>query len=156
MTHAGFLLSCTERITVVNGIASIWAREPQRVQGAAVLLADAYPGRHVLGLGFGDARPDTKPLQAMTDYLDKMDATSSANPTPTAPMRRLLAAYGPKMLQMARERSAAKIYQTASVLNVRSPLLGWAAKRRQHGAPEPSSRRASGRLSLGIQSDQMT
>ncbi len=117
MTHAGFLLSCTERITVVNGIASIWAREPQRVQGAAVLLADAYPGRHVLGLGFGDARPDTKPLQAMTDYLDKMDATSSANPTPTAPMRRLLAAYGPKMLQMARERSAAKIYQTASVLN---------------------------------------
>jgi len=106
MTHAGFLLSCTERITVVNGIASIWSREPQWTQGAALLLADAYPGRHVLGLGFGGVeRPGTTPLRAMTEYLYEMDATSSANLAPRAPMRRLLAAYGPKMLEMARERT---------------------------------------------------
>lgn len=105
LTHAGFLLSCTERISVVNGIAQIWSREPRWTRGAALLLADAYPDRHLLGLGFGGERPGTKPLRAMNEYLDTMDATTSANPLPRAPMRRLLAAYGPKMLALARDRS---------------------------------------------------
>jgi probable F420-dependent oxidoreductase len=105
MTHAGFLLSCTERISVINGIARIWSREPRWTQGAALLLADAYPDRHLLGLGVGGGRPGTRPLQAMSEYLDAMDATTSANPMPKAPMRRLLAAYGPKMLELARDRS---------------------------------------------------
>jgi probable F420-dependent oxidoreductase len=105
MTHAGFLLASTERINVINGIARIWSREPRWTQGAALLLADAYPNRHLLGLGFGAGRPGAKPLQAMSDYLDEMDAATSANPLPRAPMRRLLAAYGPKMLELARDRS---------------------------------------------------
>ncbi|MEU4223466.1 TIGR03620 family F420-dependent LLM class oxidoreductase [Nonomuraea sp. NPDC026600] len=105
MTHAGFLLSSTERINVINGIARIWSREPRWTQGAALLLADAYPNRHLLGLGFGAGRPGAKPLQAMSEYLDEMDAATSANPLPRAPMRRLLAAYGPKMLELARDRS---------------------------------------------------
>jgi probable F420-dependent oxidoreductase len=105
MTHAGFLLSCTERITVVNGIAGIWGREPQWAQGAAALLADAYPNRHLLGLGVSGGRPGTKPLEEMNRYLAEMDATTSANPTPRAPMRRVLAAYGPKMLELAGART---------------------------------------------------
>ena len=105
MTHAGFLLSATERITVVNGIARIWSREPRWTQGAALLLADAYPDRHLLGVGVGGGRPGSKPLRAMRDYLDDMDAATSANPRPRAPMRRVLAAYGPKMLELARDRS---------------------------------------------------
>ncbi|MBT2229297.1 TIGR03620 family F420-dependent LLM class oxidoreductase [Nonomuraea sp. NEAU-A123] len=105
MTHAGFLLASTERINVINGIARIWSREPRWTQGAALLLADAYPNRHLLGLGFGGGQPGAKPLQAMSDYLDEMDAATSANPLPKAPMRRLLAAYGPKMLELARDRS---------------------------------------------------
>ncbi|WP_433335589.1 TIGR03620 family F420-dependent LLM class oxidoreductase [Spirillospora sp. CA-294931] len=105
LTHAGFLLAATERMAVVNGIARIWPREPGWTQGAALLLADAYPDRHLLGLGFGGRRPGTKPLQAMSDYLDAMDAAKSTNPAPRAPMRRLLAAYGPKMLRLAGDRS---------------------------------------------------
>jgi probable F420-dependent oxidoreductase len=105
LTHAGFLLSATERINVVNGIARIWSREARWTRGAALLLADAYPNRHLLGLGFGGERPGTKPLQAMRDYLTEMDATTSANPLPQAPMRRVLAAYGPKMLELARDRA---------------------------------------------------
>ncbi|MBB5802434.1 putative F420-dependent oxidoreductase [Saccharothrix ecbatanensis] len=105
LTHAGFLLSCTRHITVVNGIAKIWLREPQWMRGAALLLADAYPDRHLVGLGFGDVRPGVKPLRAMSDYLDAMDATTSPNPLPQSPMRRVLAAYGPKMLELARDRS---------------------------------------------------
>jgi probable F420-dependent oxidoreductase len=106
LTHAGFLLSATERLTVVNGIAQIWAREPQWTRGAALLLADAYPDRHLLGLGFGAGKPGAKPLQAMHGYLDAMDTATGANPAPRAPMRRILAAYGPKMLELARDRSA--------------------------------------------------
>lgn len=105
MTHAGFLLASTERLTVVNGIASIWSREPRWTQGAAALLADAYPGRHLLGLGVGGPRPGMKPLRAMGEYLDGMDATISAGMAPRRPVRRLLAAYGPRMLELARDRS---------------------------------------------------
>ncbi|WP_410579579.1 TIGR03620 family F420-dependent LLM class oxidoreductase [Amycolatopsis sp. lyj-108] len=105
LTHAGFLLASTERMAVVNGIARIGSRGARWTRGAALLLADAYPGRHVLGLGFGGARPGVKPLEAMNGYLDELDTVTSANPLPAVPIRRLLAAYGPKMLELARDRS---------------------------------------------------
>ncbi|MEV6056694.1 TIGR03620 family F420-dependent LLM class oxidoreductase [Streptomyces sp. NPDC052107] len=105
-THAGFLLASTRRLGVVNGIARIWSREATWAHGAAVLLADAYPGRHVLGLGFGgQPRPGVKPLAAMAGYLDELDAMETHNPRPAQPVRRLLAAYGPKMLELARDRA---------------------------------------------------
>ncbi|UOZ04476.1 TIGR03620 family F420-dependent LLM class oxidoreductase [Amycolatopsis sp. WQ 127309] len=107
LTHAGFLLASTRRLAVVNGIAQIWSREPRWTRGAALLLADAYPDRHLLGLGFGAGRPGTtSPLRAMNDYLDAIDTATNTNPAPAAPMRRVLAAYGPKMLELARDRSA--------------------------------------------------
>jgi probable F420-dependent oxidoreductase len=106
LTHAGYLLSCTKRINIANGIANIWSREARLMHAAALLLADAYPDRHVLGLGFGDVRPGIKPLAAMNEYLDKLDAIETPNPAPKAPVRRILASYGPKMLALARDRSA--------------------------------------------------
>ncbi|MFT7839156.1 TIGR03620 family F420-dependent LLM class oxidoreductase [Saccharothrix sp. BKS2] len=106
MTHAGFLLACTERLAVVNGIARIWSRGARWTRGAAVLLADAYPDRHLLGLGFGGVRAGTtSPLGAVADYLTEMDAATSGNPLPATPVRRLLAAYGPRMLRLAGERT---------------------------------------------------
>ena len=106
MTHAGFLLSSTERITVVNGIAQIGSRGAQWTQAAALLLADAYPDRHVLGLGLGGGPSGTSPLRAMSEYLDAMDSTTNTNPSPGTGPRRVLAAYGPKMIEMARDRAA--------------------------------------------------
>jgi probable F420-dependent oxidoreductase len=107
LTHAGYLLSSTEQMHIVNGIAQIWSREARWTHAAGLLLADAYPDRHVLGLGFGGhQRPGTTPITAMSEYLDALDASHTANPTPNAPIRRILAAYGPKMLALARDRSA--------------------------------------------------
>ncbi|ANZ21014.1 putative F420-dependent oxidoreductase [Streptomyces noursei ATCC 11455] len=107
LTHAGFLLSATERMHVINGIARIWSRGARSTYGASLLLADAYPHRHVLGLGFGgEPRPGGKPVTAMIEYLDELDALAPSNPAPHAPMHRVLAAYGPRMLELARERSA--------------------------------------------------
>ncbi|WP_225825377.1 TIGR03620 family F420-dependent LLM class oxidoreductase [Streptomyces naphthomycinicus] len=106
-THAGLLLAATRRLTVVNGIARIWSREARWTHGASTLLADAYPGRHILGLGFGgDPRPGVRPLAAMAAYLDELDTMETPNPRPETPVRRLLAAYGPKMLELARDRAA--------------------------------------------------
>jgi probable F420-dependent oxidoreductase len=105
-SHAGYLLSSTERISIINGIAQIGARGAFWTRGASVLLADAYPGRYVLGLGVGGYRPGTTPMAAMTAYLDEMDAAASPNPAPGTPAPRILAAYGPKMLALARDRSA--------------------------------------------------
>ena len=106
LTHAAFLLSCTEQIHIINGIAQISVRQPQQAYSASLLLADAYPGRHVLGLGVGRSRPGVKPLTAMTEYLDELDALEPSSPAPKSPMRRILAAYGPRMLELARDRSA--------------------------------------------------
>jgi probable F420-dependent oxidoreductase len=103
LTHAGFLLASTERLQVVNGIAQIGSRGAKWTHGGALLLADAYPGRHVLGLGVGGA---AKPLAAMSAYLDELDAVQTPNPAPAVPIRRILAAYGPKMLELARDRAA--------------------------------------------------
>jgi len=99
-THAGLLLASTSTMHVVNAIAQIGGREPRGTQGASALLAEAYPDRHVLGLGFGAARPGVKPLAAVGEYLDALDAFDGPR------IRRILAAYGPKMLELARDRSA--------------------------------------------------
>jgi probable F420-dependent oxidoreductase len=95
---AGFLLASTERLHVMNGIAQITAREARAAHGAGALLAEAYPDRYTLGLGLGQGRPGTKPLAAMTAYLDELDSFDK-------PARRVLAAYGPKMLALARDRA---------------------------------------------------
>jgi probable F420-dependent oxidoreductase len=97
-SQAGFLLAGTERIHVVNGIAQVPARTARATHGGATLLAEAYPGRHVLGLGLSQGRPGTRPLALMTEYLDELDAFDK-------PVPRVLAAYGPKMLALSRDRA---------------------------------------------------
>lgn len=116
LTHAAYLLSCSERITVVNAIAQVWPRQAEAAYGASLLLADAYPDRHVLGLGFGGSpRPGTTPLKTMEAYLDAMDRVETPNPKPAGPLHRILAAYGPKMLALARDRTAGAVTYMVNV-----------------------------------------
>jgi probable F420-dependent oxidoreductase len=96
---AGLLLAATERLHVVNGIAQVTAREARAAHGGSTLLADAYPDRYLLGLGLGQGRPGAKPLALMAEYLDELDAAGHRVP-------RVLAAYGPRMLALARDRAA--------------------------------------------------
>jgi probable F420-dependent oxidoreductase len=42
----------------------------------------------------------------MAGYLDELDALNSSHAAPQPPMHRILAAYGPRMLELARDRSA--------------------------------------------------
>jgi probable F420-dependent oxidoreductase len=105
------LLAETERMAYGTGIANIWARQPQTAHGASALLAEAYPGRLVLGLGVGypeqaasTGQEFGKPLTTMRDYLDRM-AAPGMMPAPDAAYPRIIAANGPKMLALAGELS---------------------------------------------------
>ncbi|MFF8314875.1 LLM class F420-dependent oxidoreductase [Streptomyces lydicus] len=112
-SHAALLLAATERITVATGIANIWGRDAAAANGATHTLAEAYDGRFLLGLGASHApivnlRGHTyaKPLAAMRDYLDGMDAAPYEGPVTDPAPARVLAALGPKMLELARDRAA--------------------------------------------------
>lgn len=109
LVQVALLLAATERITFGTGIANIWARAPQTAHGAAAMLAQAYPGRLVLGLGVGYpqqaavvGREFGSPLAAMRDYLERM-AAPTLTPAPEASYPRIVAANGPKMLALAGE-----------------------------------------------------
>ncbi|GIV00671.1 MAG: LLM class F420-dependent oxidoreductase [Actinomycetota bacterium] len=111
-SHASWLLASTERIVVASGIANIWARDAVAMANGWRMLTDAYPDRFVLGLGVSHEGSVgrrggryERPYARMRAYLDAMDRAASSAPEPEAEPRRMLAALGPRMLELAAERS---------------------------------------------------
>ncbi|MCU1680369.1 MAG: hypothetical protein JWQ81_1108 [Amycolatopsis sp.] len=109
LVHLSVLLAATQRMAFATGIANIWARPPQMAHAASALLAQAYPGRFVLGLGGGYpqqaesvGRTFGSPLATMRDYLDRMHAETWP-PAPDTAYPRIIAANGPKMLALGGE-----------------------------------------------------
>ncbi|MEO8625070.1 MAG: TIGR03620 family F420-dependent LLM class oxidoreductase [Candidatus Limnocylindrales bacterium] len=112
LAHAALLLGGTQRIPVATGIANIHARDPMAMANGARALGEAYPDRFVLGIGVShapsvEARGGNygKPLAQMERYLDAMAATQYAAPEPSPPVPVVLAALGPKMLELAAQRA---------------------------------------------------
>src|SRR4051794_35667401 len=102
---AGVLLRATREVAVATGILNIWMHDPEVAAAERAQLDDAYEGRFLLGLGISHAPlvdRYEKPLTTMRGYLDSLDA--AAPPVPK--QERVLAALGPKMLELARDRSA--------------------------------------------------
>lgn len=111
LTSAGLLLARTKRIVIATGIANIYGRDPFAMAGAQKTLAEAYPNRFLLGLGVSHVplveklrghRYD-KPVATMRAYLDAMDQAPYQAVPPSAKPLRVLAALGPKMLQLSAE-----------------------------------------------------
>ena len=112
LTHAALLLAWSERIVVAAAIANIWARDAIAMANGARALSDAYPERFLLGLGASNevsvparGHDFARPLSRMRSYLDELDDAPYLAPEPVPPVRRYLAALGPKMLALAGERS---------------------------------------------------
>ncbi len=113
MVHMGMLLAATERLVMATGIANIWARDAVTMTGGVKGLTEAFPERVLLGLGVSHQplveglRGHTydKPLSAMRTYLDAMEASPYVAQRPTTPVRRVLAALGPRMLALAAEKT---------------------------------------------------
>jgi probable F420-dependent oxidoreductase len=109
--HLSLLLAATERITVCSGIANVTARHPEAMAGGGRTLADGFGERVVLGIGIGHQSTTGRrrqewenPVGRMRSYLDVMDS-SAMGPDPDVPVRRLMAALGPRMLEVAADRA---------------------------------------------------
>lgn len=98
------LLGATSSITVASGVLNVWRHEPAAAAAWWATLDEDDRRRTMLGLGvshaalIGDAW--ARPLPVMRTYLDGLDAGG------VPADRRCLAALGPRMLELARERSA--------------------------------------------------
>jgi probable F420-dependent oxidoreductase len=106
-------LAASRRMVVGTGIANIYGRGAMTTNGAIRLIESLSPGRFVAGLGVSHKplverdRKETylPPVEAMSDYLDALDAAPYFGPDPVRPPI-VLAALGPKMLGLARDRTA--------------------------------------------------
>lgn len=89
------LVEATSTIRFISGILSVDQYTPAEVSSAYAALAAAAPGRFTAGLG-GAHGPH--PIATLTTFLDQLDGVPVEE--------RLLAALGPRMLELARDRTA--------------------------------------------------
>jgi probable F420-dependent oxidoreductase len=96
-------LAQTSSLQLATGIVNIWSSPAAEVAESYHRIENAYPGRFLLGIGVGHPEHTDeyrKPYDALVEYLDVLDGAS----VPTS--RRVLAALGPKVLELSAERSA--------------------------------------------------
>jgi probable F420-dependent oxidoreductase len=110
--HAAILLAASSRMIVGTGIANTYARDAMAMANGARTLAEAYPGRFILGIGTSHAASVAsrgsvyeRPIAWMTAYLDAMEAAAYTAPAPAEPVPVILAALGPRMLELAATRT---------------------------------------------------
>jgi probable F420-dependent oxidoreductase len=98
------LLDATDELVVATGIVNIWRSPADEVARSYHRIAERHPGRFLLGIGVGhpEATGDRyrRPYEALVAYLDALDAAG----VPKDDLA--LAALGPKVLQLAAERTA--------------------------------------------------
>jgi probable F420-dependent oxidoreductase len=101
----GRLLASTTRVAVASGIVSMWTGAPADVGPAVADLEARFPGRFQLGIGASHAplvSDYSRPYSHMVAYLDALDALD----IPVPAERRILAALGNRMLELAAQRAA--------------------------------------------------
>jgi len=104
LVQARAYLEATTTLTVATGILNVWRHEPADVAAGHADLRRDFGERFLLGVGIGHPEATSeykKPLAKMRDFLDGLD-----NADPPVPRdERVVAALGPKMLELAAERS---------------------------------------------------
>ncbi|HEX7825764.1 MAG TPA: LLM class F420-dependent oxidoreductase, partial [Mycobacterium sp.] len=103
LSFAEPLLAATSTLELATGIVNVWTAPAKEVAESFHRIEAAYPGRFLLGIGVGHPEHTTeyrKPYDAVVDYLDELDAAG------VPAHRRVLAALGPRMLELAATRSA--------------------------------------------------
>ncbi|MGV9820286.1 LLM class F420-dependent oxidoreductase [Nocardia xishanensis] len=97
------LLAATDSLTVATSIVNIWSASAKIVADSFHRLEERFPGRFLLGIGAGHPEfngPYRKPYDALVEYLDELDEAGVPK------QRRALAALGPRVLELARDRTA--------------------------------------------------
>lgn len=110
-TSAALLLSATSSLTVATGIANIWGRDAVAAVNAARTLNATFADRFVLGLGVSHqplverqrGHQYHSPLTHMREFLTAMDQVPMRSHEVDHPYARVIAALGPKMLELGAE-----------------------------------------------------
>ena len=103
------LLASTQRTVIATGILNLWMHEPSEVAASYASLTETHGQRLLLGIGcshaplIDSAEPGRyrKPLAATRSFLDALDAAEA----PVPAENRVLAALGPKMLELSATRA---------------------------------------------------
>jgi probable F420-dependent oxidoreductase len=103
------LLESTEHTVIATGILNLWMHEPSDVAASYASLTKTHGERFLLGIGCSHAplidskEPGRyrKPLAATRSFLDALDAAEQPVPVEN----RVLAALGPKMLELSATRA---------------------------------------------------
>ena len=103
------LLASTKQVVIATGILNLWMHEPSDVAARYASLTEKHGERFLLGIGCSHAplidskEPGRyrKPLAATRAFLDALDATEQPVPVEN----RVLAALGPKMLELSATRA---------------------------------------------------
>lgn len=106
----GNLLSATSRLTAATGILNLWMHQAESAGEEYTRLVTEHGERLLIGIGVShallidnavEAGAYRKPLTKMREFLDALDAAPASIPQDN----RVLAALGPKMLELARDRA---------------------------------------------------
>jgi probable F420-dependent oxidoreductase len=106
LIQAEKLLDATTTLTLATSIVNMWQDRPEDVAGSFDRVQRRHPGRFLLGIGAGHreaAQQYARPYETLARYVDVLQAGG-------VPRDNLvLAALGPRVLGLARDRAAGAI-----------------------------------------------
>lgn len=113
MANSMLLLGATEKIVVGTGIANLYARDAMSMSAGSKTITAAYPDRFILGIGVSHqvavehmrGQSYGKPYSTMKTYLETMESAMFFAAPPSVTPTTVLAALGPKMLELARDKT---------------------------------------------------
>jgi probable F420-dependent oxidoreductase len=106
LIQAEELLDATTTLTLATSIVNMWQDRPEDVARSFARVQRRHPGRFLLGVGAGHREATqryARPYETLARYVDELQAGG-------VPRDRLvLAALGPKVLSLAKDRAAGAI-----------------------------------------------
>ena len=110
---AAHLGAVTSTLGLATGIANVYNRHAGVMKQGAYTVAEQTGGRFTLGIGVSSpvivskirGIPYGRPLAYMRSYLEAMEASRYTSVMPPEPVPVVLAALGPRMLELAAERT---------------------------------------------------
>jgi probable F420-dependent oxidoreductase len=163
--NSALLLERTSTLQLATGIANIYARDAVTTANTQRTLEEAFPGRFMLGLGVSHAHlvdrvrnhDYSKPYSYMSRYLDDMDAAIFRAVGPAErPAATVLAALGPKMLELAATKANGAhpyfvpVEHTAKAREIMGPDATLAPEQMVVIDPDPTSARATARANMAV------
>jgi probable F420-dependent oxidoreductase len=106
LVQAEELLDATTTLMLATSIVNMWQDQPEDVAGSFARVQRRHPGRFLLGVGAGHREATqqyARPYETLARYVDALQAGGVPRDS------LVLAALGPKVLGLARDRAAGAI-----------------------------------------------